>query len=206
MGIDEALQIFDISDILEETDVTLKKKYRKLMTKYHPDVCGDDNKAKDIALAYEFLKDAMVKLAQYKLMTKEAERYNILIPLSKLVTIYNGGTITVGSNDNKLELNNKNIRKHNLLILSDVTITHNGITDNFSNIQPWDVNDNYEVNCVIYVDNLDSTEDIKIQIDDSVKNIQMLYQSLKLRVTLEHNISVSIVVSKKIHSAEGDKA
>ena len=67
MWLNEALDIFNISDITQETEESLKKKYKKLMLKYHPDSKdGDESKAKNISVAMKLIKEAISKMSKFK--------------------------------------------------------------------------------------------------------------------------------------------
>ena len=194
MTSEQALKIFDIQDLMSETEETVKKKYKRLMVKYHPDVCGDDTKAKDIIEAYSNLKELLVKLNQIKLVDRKLEIVSILLPINKLVEIYGGNDVFVGNNR---KVNNKNIRKFNVLIMTDIELTHNGISTIFSNIEPMRVDDTYEVNCEIYVDTLDNTEDVKLNINNKERIIKVTSQSVKFKCSLDYNTYVNVIITKK---------
>lgn len=203
MGLNEALDIFNIEDITQETEDTVKKKYRILMRKYHPDNNnGDNTKAVNLSSAYEIIKEALVKLVQYSQIQKQSEKLTVVIPLHKLIELYKGGTLTLGSGEKQRVFSNKDIQKHNTLVISDVTITHNGIVHNFNNVQPWSIGDNYEVNCDIYVDDITQKEVVIIQVDDYRKEISFTSQSVVMRVTLDYNVNVSVRITKKTLAKE----
>ena len=200
MTSETAIKIFNIDDLMLETEETVKKKYRRLLAKYHPDNCGDDTKAKDIIEAYSVLKELLIKLNQIKLINRKVEVVSILLPIHKLVEIYSGKDVYVGDNR---KINNKNLRKFNVLIMTDVELTHNGITEIFSNIEPMRVDDTYEVNCNIYVENLENTEEIKLNINNKERELKVTSQSIKFRCSLDYNTYVNCIITKKTRA---DKA
>lgn len=196
MTSEAALKLMNITDLMSETEETIKKKYKRLAAKYHPDNCGGNGDLfKDVVEAYESVLELLSKLNQIKLIDKKIEIVSILLPIYKLVEIYSGKDVFVGNNR---KVNNKNLRKFNVLIMTDIELTHNGITEVFSNIEPMRVDDTYEVNCNIYVSDLDTIEDVKININNKERNIKIKSQSLKFRCSLEYNTFVNCVITKKI--------
>lgn len=196
MTSEAALKLMNITDLMSETEETIKKKYKRLAAKYHPDNCGGNGDLfKDVVEAYESVLELLSKLNQIKLIDKKIEIVSILLPIYKLVEIYSGKDVFVGNNR---KVNNKNLRKFNVLIMTDIELTHNGITEVFSNIEPMRVDDTYEVNCNIYVSDLDNIEDVKININNKERNIKIKSQSLKFRCSLEYNTFVNCVITKKI--------
>lgn len=204
MNLMQSLELFNMQDISQETTETLKKKYRKLMVKYHPDSCGSDDVAKNVIEAYDILKDALDKFQQYQALNKVQETITILLPLSKLIDIYNGNDVIMGTGEDAITINNKNLRKYNVLVISDITLTHNGMEHNYSNIEPWNINDIYNVQSEIFVDDLNSTEKVKIRLNDSEKDINISVQSIMLKSTLAHNIKFNIIINKKIKVVEDE--
>lgn len=200
MSIEQALQLFEVNDISDIDKDQLKKKNRELNKKYHPDNAKTGNQEKFLLVkeAYDFLSDALEKIKQYKDLYKETKLETIVIPLSKLIDLYDGKVLSVGNSDGTMDLDKSTMMKNNTLILSDVSIEHNGLVTSFDNIQPWNVNDSYSIDCVIPVEKLGDSEKIKIKLYDKEMNIDMKYQSMKLKFTLPHSVKVEVNVSKKI--------
>lgn len=207
MNLEEAIIIFGIDDITSESEESLKKKYKKMMIKYHPDnIGGDETKAKEISLAFDILKDALLKIKRYNSINIVKEQYNIVIPLNKLISIYNGGTVTIGSGDDKKVFGNKDIQKYNTIILLDTTIVYNGQYLNFSNVQHWSISDNYVINCDIIVNNLNDTETVIIKLENIEKEISFKSQAISIKFQLEFNISVEIKINKKLQATRDNNA
>lgn len=59
MNLQKACCVFDIQNIAEEDKKSIKRRYKALMIKYHPDNCGSDAKAKEIGEAYKIIVDSL---------------------------------------------------------------------------------------------------------------------------------------------------
>jgi hypothetical protein len=206
MNLEKALELFSVEDISVETSDTIKKKYKKLMIKYHPDNCnGDDRKAKEVSLALDIIKEALDNIKKYNIVNTKQEKYTIIIPISKLINLYDGGTITVGTGENKRVFNSKDIQKYDAIIISDVSIIHNGLSKDFQSIQHWSISDNYIVNCEIFVEDITATEVVNIKVEDFSREIKFTSQSVSMRVPLKHNITVDVKITKKIRQEEKEE-
>lgn len=203
MELQEALDLFEISDISSETEVTIKKKYKKLMIKYHPDNRnGDESKAKDIVTASELLKDVMNKLSTLRALNKVTPNVTIIIPINKLIDIYSGEFITMGNSKEKHIIGKKEIQKFTTYIISNVAITHDNVTKNYSNVQLWTIGDSYSIDCNIYVNDITQEESVKIALEDFEKEIRFKSQSIVMKVPLKYNVSVAVRITKKIITDE----
>lgn len=203
MTLEKALDIIGIQDLTVETNETVKSKYKKLMIKYHPDNCnGNDSKAKDISSALEVVKEALESIKRYKYLDNTRENYTIMLPVSKLIHLYDGGTVTVGSGENTKVFNKKDIQRYTALIISDVTIVHNGINKTFSSIQHWSISDNYKINCEIVVENLLDKETVLIKLEDFEKEISFQSQAISMKIPLRFNITVEINIVKKLQPTQ----
>lgn len=200
MTLNKALDLFEITDISVESESELKLKFKKLTKKYHPDniKTGDHAKFLDIHDAFEMLKDAIIKLNQYKQLNTNKQLITMVIPLDKLVYLYEGNKFTMGNGDNTIEVDKKTMSKNNSLILSKVNIIHNGLEKEFTNIERWDISDRYKVYCTVDVTDINSKESVTVKIMDKVKEFDMEYQSITLRFTLQFNIVVDVILNKKI--------
>lgn len=206
MNLEKSLELFNIDDLTAETVDTLKKKYKKLMIKYHPDNCGGkDDKAKDVGVAFEVLRDAIENIRKYTAVNTVREEYTIIIPLSKLIHVYQGGTVTVGSGDNAKVFDRKDIQKYNTLIISEVSLTHNGNVFRFSNMQHWSISDKYVINCELMVENLSDKETVLIKLEDFEKEISFNSQAVSMIIPLSFNISVEIKIDKKLQPTRAEK-
>lgn len=199
MDLEQALEVFNIEDIASEDNKSIKKKYKKLMLKYHPDNCGgDESKAKDITLAFDIIKNAINNIRKYNAVNKAREDYTIVIPISKLIKLYNGGKVNVSYGDNKQVFGIKEIQKYNTLIISDTTIVYNGISYDFQSIQHWSISDEYVINCEILVENINNSEQIKVVVNGIEKSLDFTSQRILIPFILDKNVKVNVRIVKKL--------
>lgn len=203
MNLTEALDLFDVIDIQTVTKEELKKVYRKLLKKYHPDSNnGDDTQAKNIILAYDIIVSALDEIESYKKMLKamQANSHIVtsIIPLHKLIEIYKGNSIELGSGDEKVVIDKNNLMKHNIFIMIDYSVSIiNGGTQHYTKICKIEMMRNYQLDCDIMVKEL---EPIKIKIDvlDESRQFNMNMSSIQVPILLDSDIKLVIDIRKKI--------
>lgn len=203
MELEKALELFGITDLASETEASIKKKYRKLMTKYHPDNQGGSTElAASVSSAYSLLKETLERISSYIATEVKTENYNIIIPLSQLIKLYSGERITLGNSEERKEFGIKDIQKYGALIILDTTLTHNGVSYNFSNVQRWSISDSYMINCDIFVENLSDEEKVTIKLEDKIKDFSFSSQTVSIKLSLSYNVTVVIAINKKIRVAK----
>lgn len=199
MDLEQALEVFNIEDIASEDTKSIKKKYKKLMLKHHPDNCGgDESKAKEITLAFDIIKNAINNIRKYNAVNRVMEDYTIVIPISKLIKLYNGEKVKVSYGDNKQVFGIKEIQKYNTLIISDTTIVYNGISYDFQSIQHWSISDEYVINCEILVENINNSEQIKVVVNGIEKSLDFTSQRILIPFILDKNVKVNVRIVKKL--------
>lgn len=204
MNLREAIKLFEVTDIYNESDKALKKKYKKLMVKYHPDnYNGDESKSKDINIAYNILKSLVKDSKQLEWENKQKiENENqsklLIISIKDLIDIYKGKIITV---DN-ININSKKLRRYNIMVESKVSLTHDNNKKEFIAYEKWNNEDKYKIHCSIDIKDkdLNDLEEVKINIPEcnSDRDIKFKSQSIKFVVTLDFNIKLEIIIDKKI--------
>lgn len=200
MDIINAMKVFDISDIISETDTSLKKKYRVLMRKYHPDSCGgSDDKAKEISTAYSALLGIMDKIKSFNL-SRNASIPFVIIGLHELCRIYNNETITVIANGSEQKITKGDLKRYNIMIALEVAVYHNGVQEVYSNLEPWNISDKYNVKCDIHVTSLNGVEDIQIGFLNTMRDIKLDSSITSIVFTEKYNIKVSVEFFKKLYS------
>lgn len=199
MTLEQSLKLFKITDITNIDKAELKKIYKKLMIKYHPDNNnGDDTKAKEVSLAYEVLVETIDNVNKYKLINHMEQLFTIVIPLSKLIEVYNGGVVTIGEKT----FDKRGLRQNNTLIIINTTIERKGQVINYSNICKLDMLDNYLVNCELYVEDICEIENLKVTVENKSLNIDIQYLSTRILLRLQHDIKVSVCIEKKVRAED----
>ena len=197
MNISKAIDILSISDIFSEDENSLKKKYRQLIKIYHPDVYnGDDTKSKEISDAYDLLKVELPKLLQYKsIETSNRQIITVGVPFDKLIEIYKGNNVSI----NDVTLTKSSIHAYNTIVFEDVSITHNNITNTFTNSEKVSMNREYTIWSDISVSDIFSKEHIKISVLDKELDIDISGQSTKIPFKFG-DTKLNVIVNKKIRS------
>lgn len=206
MTIEKALSIFDI-DTISDTDATiLKKKYKKLMIKYHPDNCGDSNAAADVSIAYKIIKDAIDEINKFKESLNSSKtnsdcikaREIIIIPLSSVVSISSGNTIKVSNSIKSYELNTSTVKEYNTFVMVALVVNHGYESENVNKIVPYDYtyNRKYDIDCKIIVDELGTDEKVDIKIDKKDYSFTFRGSSCKIMLKLDGGVKVNVTVNK----------
>lgn len=210
MSIVEALEWFGLNDISAVDIKELKKKYKKLMIKYHPDNCnGDEEKAKDIVEAFNVINDALKEINNYnKLMSASKVTYiTTIIPVETLIEIYKGKEIelkTAGDSDDVHIINKSNLLKHNIHVLFTFTVTNNNITYHYTKIAKLEMMREYRFDCKFKVYDMEETT---IRLDFLGKTVERLikYNSTEISMEFDEGIKAKIQVSKKLTSPDDEK-
>lgn len=209
MSLIEALKILSIHDLNTLTKEELKKIYRKLLKKYHPDNNnGDDTKAKDITKANEVVLAALVEIESYKEMMKVMQRqYSYItsvLPLSTLIDIYKGSSISFNVNGDTVVIDKTNLLRHNFFIMVDFSIAVlNESTKYFNRICKLDFSRSYEIICDIEVVELKALG-IEINILNEKRNFTMEADGLRVPIRLDEDIRIILNIRKKLKTTNGE--
>lgn len=202
----EALEIMGFSSVEEITQDELRKTYRKLMKKYHPDLCNNDDtkrkfnedKSKKINEANELLVSMLNQISALKKLEKATQKKEVMaiIPFDALIDIYNNKEIKLRSGEEQFCLNRYNVKAHRIILCIDIEIQHNTLRRSYSFLKPVLFNDDYEVDCEIDVtENI--PEDIVVYAYGKVIKLTLDNISTKLRLRFENSINLSVNIRKK---------
>lgn len=201
MTIKDSLDILGINNIADESDDSLRKLYRKLIIKYHPDnYNGNEDKAKDISIAYKIVKDAIRKINTFEKVNR-SKNYEI-IGLDSLITLYRDKEVCINNTCKKMSLGD--LHNNGALLIFDWLIGINGIYEQFSSIALWNKEDKYKIHSDIYVGRIDEECNIKIKFYGIEKEYTIKSDSIRLNIVLDYNVHIEINVNKKLR-CENDK-
>lgn len=199
MDLGKALELFGYTSIDSIDQEEFKKRYRNIAKKNHPDAGGNTEIASKINEANDVIKRALKTLEEFKKMMQATRPQAItsIIPVSALHKLYSGGSITLGSGDNKVELTDRNLWMHNIYVVIEFDITYENITKHIEKYVPVDLMRKYEVDCEIDVTTMD-TMNIQLQIYSQTRNFDMTYNQINVPIKLENDIKVTVKINRKL--------
>lgn len=190
MEISEALKLFSVEDIGEETDKTLNRKYKQLAKKYHPDSYGGSGqKFKEVSEAYKLLLDLLQRVKLLQAINKIKEEKLIYITFEELLQIYN---------KTHTSLTKQDLHKNRVLIMFSISTLYKTDIQTFTAVNLWNIDDKYDINIEVKDENILDKSSIDIKIGRENRHVELHYVSTKFIATLEHNIRLSITITKKV--------
>ena len=199
MDLGKALELFGYTSIDSIGQEEFKKRYRNIAKKNHPDAGGNTEIASKINEANDVIKRALKTLEEFKKMMQATRPQAItsIIPVSALHKLYSGGSITLGSGDNKVELTDRNLWMHNIYVVIEFDITYENITKHIEKYVPVDLMRKYEVDCEIDVTTMD-TMNIQLQVYEQTRKFDMTYNQINVPIKLENDIKVTVKINRKL--------
>lgn len=200
MELNKALGIFGLTSINASSGTELKKLYRQLTKKYHPDLHpGEDTNSKmcEINEAHSIIEKAISELSIIE--NGKINSRKCIITINNLQNIYSGHKIDFEDNGEKVSLTNGNIRLHDVYIAFNVKITNNNSSKEWLKILRHNKDDVYNIYCTLDVQSHNDIEHITVELLNKKLNIDMEQQSLVLKLRFEYNIVVNIRIDKKIY-------
>lgn len=202
MNTQEAISIFNITDIFDEDTQSIKKRYKKLALEYHPDSKnGSTELMAKLNDAHKILNSTIKKVEQFNKINSRNQMNSILIPLESLIKIYSGESVTAYSHGDKKvskTINRETLKNNNIIIGIDIGIENRGVLNVYNELQPLSEINNYTVNLDLFVDNIFDTENITIKILDYNKTIKVSSQSIRIKINMHDSVYVTLVIEKKL--------
>lgn len=184
----EAIRLFEIEKGTKINADVVKKKYRALAKKWHPDVCGDDEQYKKLQEAYEIINRY---LDEIKLLTKDKQE-QLIIEISDLINIFKLGEVTVNSE----RLNKGTLAKNKVFVIIPVNIQVNNMSYNYSFIKIRNIKDEYIVD--VMLEDVDLERELDIQVTVFNKSINSIMDSIRkdFKFNLDYIAQVVVTIQR----------
>lgn len=195
MELHEALEIFGFKDGEDIDSTELKKRYRKLALKNHPDHGGDADKFKDINEANLMLLNRLKIFEQIKRFKESQKVHAAIISLKDYISLYNGNTFKLSDG---YILKKGNVKSNRIFIEIPYSIDISGYVIKSSTIVLYRIDDKYE----IYVDipDVDITQerDVKIQVLDKQMQFKMIGYTMAINLNFYDLVRVRLVLTRTL--------
>lgn len=203
MNINEALELFGM-DLMDVSKDTLKKRYRELMKKNHPDLDGSTEIAQNINEAHSLLQDSLNRIAvtQANANARSNDKRIFVITIDQLINIYSGKQLKTSGREPVI-IGIRDLKKLNILLNACVSIQYvnTGKTLNFESLTPYDIKDVYRVECDITIKDISTPEPIKLKCLD--KNIEINLDNDKtIRLRFDNNVIVEVAIKRRVVTEE----
>lgn len=195
MELHEALEIFGFKDGEDIDSTELKKRYRKLALKHHPDHGGDTDKFKDINEANSVLLNRLKIFEQIKRFKESQKVHAAIIGFKDYISLYSGNTFRLSDG---YILKKGNVKSNRIFIEIPYSIDISGYIVKSSTIVLYRIDDKYE----IYVDipDVDVTQerDVKIQILDKRMQFKMIGYTVTVNLNFYDLVRVRLVLTRTL--------
>lgn len=199
MELHEALEIFGFKDGEDIDSTELKKRYRKLALKHHPDHGGDTDKFKDINEANSMLLNRLKIFEQIKRFKESQKVHAAIIGLKDYISLYSGNTFKLSDG---YILKKGNVKSNRIFIEIPYSIDISGYVIKSSTIVLYRIDDKYEV----YVDipDVDITQerDVKIQMLDKQMQFKMVGYTMAINLNFYDLVRVRLVLTRTLCNEE----
>ena len=184
----EAIRLFEIEKGTKINADVVKKKYRTLAKKWHPDVCGDAEQYKKLQEAYEIINRY---LDEIKLLTKDGQE-QLIIEISDLINIFKLGEVTV----NGERITKETLAKNKVFVIIPVNVKVNNMSYNYSFIKVRNVKDEYIVD--VMLEDVDLERDLDIQVTVFNKSINAIMDSIRkdFKFNLDYIAQVVVTIQR----------
>lgn len=199
MELYEALNILGFKDGEDIDSTELKKRYRKLALKYHPDHGGDTEKFKEINEANSILLRRLKIFERIKKIRESQKTHSAVIRLKDYISLYYGATFTLSDG---YVIKKSNIRSNQIFIEIPYSVDIAGYVLKSSEIFSYRLDDKYEV----YVDipDVDVTQvrDVKIQILDKKLQFKMTGYTIAVNLNFDDLVHVKLIINRTPYSSD----
>lgn len=189
MEIFEALEYLGFSRYEEISIQALKKRYRKLSKKSHPDLGGNPEEFRIITESKDKLEKYLKELEILKRLYTVNKERTAIISLSDLIGMYNGKTITLSDG---YVLTASNLKLNRIYIVIQYSIAIDGIQFIKEQTVPYKIDDRYQLFCEISDSNIGINRDLRVMIHN--KDIQCTIGSSTKIINININNLVHIAL------------
>lgn len=199
MELHEALEIFGFKDGEDIDSTELKKRYRKLALKNHPDHGGDTDKFQDINEANSMLLNRLKIFEQIKRFRESQKVHAAIIGFKDYISLYSGNTFKLSDG---YILKKGNVKSNRIFIEIPYSIDISGYVIKSSTIVLYRIDDKYE----IYVDipDVDITQErnVKIQMLDKQMQFKMIGYTMAINLNFYDLVRVRLVLTRTLCNEE----
>lgn len=201
MTLVDAMKVFGIVDISTMTEDDIKKLYRRLMRRNHPDIGGSDEKAKEINTANELLNSAIQHIVEARKL-EELKNTSKSIPcavkFSDYISLFSGSTMTVPYNGVNYELSSKTLSKFNVYVDVEAELTCNGDKQSIKKRFLRRIDDKYQIDCIAHVNSLSETMNLTVSAYGKSRDISVSSSSIELSLRYDYNVTLVFRIERRL--------
>lgn len=209
MDVKEALLIFGLNfmDLADMNEEKLRRQYRKLVKHTHPDKAGRDvalqkeleAKTKKLNNAFTVLVD---KINDKGLIAyKNDKKPVVIITLNELISLYDGKTLYIEINNQKIEFTRASLRVYNTLIEIEYQYQFETVRINKSSILvPWNVKDMYEIPLYVEYSGVSNNTFFELRVLDKKVDFNMQSKVVNFVLRFDKGVTIKFMVERVISS------
>lgn len=193
MDIREALKIFEFSEYDDISDSDLKKKFRELALKHHPDSGGDESKFKLINEANKVLKKFIKDMNFFKSLEVQSTAHSAVIGVDDLINLYKGKEITLKDG---YKLNSGNLKSNRVYIDVSSDIEIFGIKTSKNQVVKYRLDDNYEVTYTVTDSDIYSEREVSIILNGKKISTKMVRPKMRITFNFDNLVKVYVQIER----------
>lgn len=193
MELTEAYAIFGFTPHKEFSKEDVKRVYRKLALKHHPDHGGKQETFQKISEANERILEHVKVQDAIKSLSAYSKERTAIISLRELIGLYDGNKILLADG---YELSSGNLKSNRVYLEVEYSVLMNGIKFTKNQLVAYRVSDKYQVDCLIADGKPKEPREIVIEILDKRVELKLESQKTLVRVALPKAIYIDIQVER----------
>lgn len=197
-----AMQLLNINKLEVGAEKTVKKAWREAMKNNHPDIGGSQEAAVQFNEAYRILISKLGELKEIKEEQKRNRVRTFIVDLKNMGNFYSGSAVEAheltDGETAQTTIVKSDIHKHNLYIAIRAEISYSGHTDTITNRVLYSLTNKYSIRSLVRCKSISEAIEVKIQIGDMSKTINLMSHKATVAFKLESGIDVSVHIERKI--------